>query len=176
MRFYVKSKNIITWTKTYQFGMIRYGKYTEFSRGSFFCKLCIFYFHVPHIGVHKYFRLILFFDLLCTAIAHEVLSVSLVDSVTPKVDDERKDLAYSIYMWHTSCYILFEWTFYLLFMWFYMLFIYVLYTTHTHRRSRWRSKSGDQTSWRWSKNTFPQNCPGTFGVSFAIITGTQEQV
>ena len=26
------------------------------------------------------------------------------------------------------------------------------------------------------KNIFSQNCPGTFGVSFAIITGTQEQV
>ena len=26
------------------------------------------------------------------------------------------------------------------------------------------------------KNTFSQNCPGTFGVLFAIITGTQEQV
>ena len=26
------------------------------------------------------------------------------------------------------------------------------------------------------KTVFPQNCPGTFGVSFAIITGAQEQV
>ena len=26
------------------------------------------------------------------------------------------------------------------------------------------------------KNPFFQNCPGTFGVSFAIITGTREQV
>ena len=59
---------------------------------------------------------------------------------------------------------------------FYMRFIYILYTSHTHWRSRWRSKSGDQKSWRWSKNTFSQKCLGTFGVSFAIITGTQEQV
>ena len=69
--------------------MIRYGKYTECSRGSF-CIICIFYFHVPHIGVHKYSRLILIIDLLYTAIAHEVLPVSLVDSVTAKVDDETK--------------------------------------------------------------------------------------
>ena len=88
--------------------MIRYGKYTEFSRGSFFCKICICYFHVPQISVHKYSRLILIFDLLYTTIAHEVLPVSLVDSVTAKVDDEEKDLAYSIYMWYTSCYILFK--------------------------------------------------------------------
>ena len=37
------------------------------------------------------------FDLLYTPIAHEVLPVSLVGSVTAKVDDEEKDLAYSIY-------------------------------------------------------------------------------
>ena len=71
--------------------MIRDGKYTDFSRG-FFCKIYICYFHVPHIGVHKYSRLILIFDLLYTAIAHEVLPVSLVDSVTAKVDDEKKTL------------------------------------------------------------------------------------
>ena len=88
--------------------MIRYGKYTEFSRGSFFCKIYICYFHVPHIGFHNYSKLILLFDLLYTPIAHEVLPVSLVDSVTAKVDDEKKDLAYSIYMWYTSCYILFK--------------------------------------------------------------------
>ena len=76
-------------------------------RADLFCKNRICYFHVPHVGVHKYSRLILIFDLLYTAIAHEVLPVSLVDSVTAKVDDEEKDLAYSIYMWYTSCYILF---------------------------------------------------------------------
>ena len=59
-------------------------------RADLFCKFCIFYFHVPHIGVHKYSRLILIFDLLYTAIAHEVLPVSLVDSVTAKVDDKKK--------------------------------------------------------------------------------------
>ena len=32
--------------------------------------------------------------------------------------------------------------------------------------------NGHQKSQKWSKNTFSQNCPGTFGVSFAIITGT----
>ena len=85
--------------------MIRYGKCTDFSRGSFF--VYIFYFHVPHIGVHTFSRLILIFDLLYTAIAHEVLPVSLIDSVTAKVDDEEKDLAYTIYMWYTSCCILF---------------------------------------------------------------------
>ena len=36
-----------------------------------------------------------------------MLPVSLVDSVTAKVDDEEKDLAYSIYMWYSSRYILF---------------------------------------------------------------------
>ena len=77
-------------------------------RADLVCKICIFYFHVPHIGFHDYSRLILIFGLLYTAIAHEVLPVSLVDSVTAKVDDEKKDLAYSIYMWYTSCYILFE--------------------------------------------------------------------
>ena len=77
-------------------------------RADLFCKFCIFYFHVPHIGVHKCSKLILMFDLLYTAIAHEVLPVSLVDSVTAKVDDEKKDLAYNIYMWYTSCYILFK--------------------------------------------------------------------
>ena len=77
-------------------------------RADLFCKFYTFYFHVPHIGVHKYTKLRLIFDLLYTAIAHEVLPVSLVDSVTAKVDDEEKDLAYSIYMWYTSCYILFK--------------------------------------------------------------------
>ena len=41
-------------------------------------------------------------------IAHEALPVSLVDSVTAKVDDEEKDLAYSMYIGYTSCYILFK--------------------------------------------------------------------
>ena len=77
-------------------------------RVDLFGKIYICYFHVPHIGVHRYSRLILICDLLYTAIAHEVLPVSLVDSVTAKVDDEEKDLAYSIYMWYTSCYILFK--------------------------------------------------------------------
>ena len=58
----------------------------------FFCKICMSCFHIPHIGVHKYSKLILLFDLLYTAIAHEVLPVSLVDSVTAKVDDEKKTL------------------------------------------------------------------------------------
>ena len=70
--------------------MIRYGKYADVSRGSFFCKIYICYFHVPHIGFHNYSKLILLFDLLYTPIAHEVLPVSLVDSVTAKVDDEKK--------------------------------------------------------------------------------------
>ena len=57
-----------------------------------FCKIYICYFHVPHIGFHNYSKLIHLFDLLYTPIAHEVLPVSLVDSVTAKVDDEKKNL------------------------------------------------------------------------------------
>ena len=85
-----------------------------------FCKILIFHFHVSHIGFHKYPKLKFIFDLLYTPVAHEVLPVSLVDSVTAKVDDEKKDLAYSIYMWYTSCCILFQNTFY-------MQFVYFLY-------------------------------------------------
>ena len=59
-------------------------------RADLFCKIYICYFHVPHIGFHNYSKLILLFDLLYTPIAHEVLPVSLVDSVTAKVDDEKK--------------------------------------------------------------------------------------
>ena len=77
-------------------------------RADLFCKIYICYLHVRHIGFHRYSRLMLIFDLLYMPIAHEVLPVSLVDSVTAKVDDEKKDLAYSIYMWYTSCYILFK--------------------------------------------------------------------
>ena len=102
-------------------------------RADLFRKVYMYYFHVPHIGFHNYSKLMLLFDLLYTPIAHEVLPVSLVDSVTAKVDDEEKDLAYSIYMWYTSCYILFKLTFYILFIYgFYMLVIYILYTSHTH--------------------------------------------
>ena len=59
-------------------------------RADLFCKIYICYFHVPHIGFHNYSKLILLFDLLYTPIAHEVLPVSLVDSVTAKVDDEKR--------------------------------------------------------------------------------------
>merc|ERR1711871_802896 len=62
-----------------------------------------------------------------TPITHEVLPVSLVDSVTAKVDDEEKDLAYSIYMWYTSCYILFKYTF--------SIFIWFLYVFYIHSRN-----------------------------------------
>ena len=61
-----------------------------------FCKISIFSLSVSHIGFHKYPKLKFIFDLLYTPVAHEVLPVSLVDSVTAKVDDEEKDLAYSI--------------------------------------------------------------------------------
>ena len=57
-----------------------------------FCEKYICYFHVPHIGFHNYSKLILLFDFLYRPIAHEVLPVSLVDSVTAKVDDEKKTL------------------------------------------------------------------------------------
>ena len=74
----------------------------------------------------------LLFDLLYAPIAHEVLPVSLVDSVTAKVDDEKKDLAYSIYTWYTSCYILFKLTFYILFIWFlYAFYIHSIYIPYT---------------------------------------------
>ena len=156
--------------------MIRYGKYTEFWRGSF---LWNFYFSlsVSHIGFHKYPKLKFIFDLLYAPVAHEVLPVSLVDSVTAKVDDEEKDLAYSIYTCGIHHVVYFLNIHFIYFLYgFYMLFTYILEISQTHVRSRWRSKSGDQKSWRWSKNTFSQKCLGTFGVSFAIITGTQEQV
>ena len=80
-----------------------------------FCKKFYFSFSVSHIGFHKYPKLEFIFDLLYGPVAHEVLPISLVDSVTAKVDDEEKDLAYSIYMWCTSCYTLFKSTFYILF-------------------------------------------------------------
>ena len=67
-------------------------------RADLFRKICKFCFHVPHIGVYKDSKLIPFFDLLYTPIAHEVLPVSLVDSVTAKVGDETIYLAYIIYI------------------------------------------------------------------------------
>ena len=57
-----------------------------------------------------------------------MLPVSLVDSVTAKVDDEKKDLAYNIHMWYTSCCVLFKYTFYILFIWF-------LYAFYIHSRN-----------------------------------------
>ena len=50
-----------------------------------------FYFSLSfsHIGFHKYPKLKFIFDVLYTPVAHEVLPVSLVDSVTAKVDDEK---------------------------------------------------------------------------------------
>ena len=59
-------------------------------RADLFCKIYICYFHVPHIGFHNYSKLILLFDLLYTPIAHEVLPVSLVDSVTAEVDEKKR--------------------------------------------------------------------------------------
>ena len=97
-----------------------------------FCKNIFFHFHVPHIGFHKHSRLIFIFDLLYTAIAHEVLPVSLVDSVTAKVDDEKKNL-HTIYTcgMHHVVYLLY--TLYMHFInMFDMFFIYILYTSHTH--------------------------------------------
>ena len=57
-----------------------------------------------------------------------MLPVSLVDSVTAKVDDEEKDLAYNIHMWYTSCCVLFKYTVYILFIWF-------LYAFYIHSRN-----------------------------------------
>ena len=72
-----------------------------------------------------------------------MLRVSLVDSVTAKVDDEKKDLAYSIYMWYESCYILFKLTFDLLFIWFSYAFhihsTYIPYTLQVKMKvKKWR--------------------------------------
>ena len=105
-------------------------------RADLSCKIYICYFHVPHIGFHNYSKLILLFDLLYTPIAHEVLPVSLVDSVTAKVDDEEKDLAYNIHMWYTSCCVLFKIHFIYFLYGFYMFFIYILEISQTHVRSR----------------------------------------
>ena len=102
-----------------------------------FCKVYIIYFLFPHIGFHKYSRLISIFDLLYTPIAHEVLPVSLVDSVTAKVDDEEKDLAYSIYMWCIHHVVYFLNIHFIYFLnGFYMLFTYILEISQTHARSR----------------------------------------
>ena len=57
-----------------------------------------------------------------------MLPVSLVDSVTAKVDDEEKDLAYNIHNWYTSCYLIIEYTFY-------KLFICFLYGFYIHSRN-----------------------------------------
>ena len=67
-------------------------------RADLFCKSTIFYIHISHIDFHRYSRLVFIFDLLYAAIAHEVLPVSLVDSVTAKVGDEKKHLTYIIYI------------------------------------------------------------------------------
>ena len=61
-----------------------------------------------------------------------MLPVSLVDSVTAKVDNEKTDLAYSIYMWCTSCYILFNSTVYILFILFFICFLCTFYIHSIH--------------------------------------------
>ena len=75
------------------------------------------------------------FALLYRPIAHEVLPVSLVDSVTAKVDDEKKTL-HTVYTCgiHHVIYFLNELFIHFLYG-FYMLFVYSLYTSHTHGRS-----------------------------------------
>ena len=76
--------------------------------------------------------LYLIFDLPYTPIAHQVLPVSLVDSVTAKVGDENIYLAYSIYIWYTSCCILFKYTFY-------VHSIYIPYTLKVKMKvKKWR--------------------------------------
>ena len=108
-------------------------------RADLFCKIYMCYFHVPHIGVHNYSKLILLFDLLYTPIAHEVLPVSLVDSATAKVGDAKIYL--TIHLINIILYF-----FYILFECGYILLNHFLCTSHTQLRSRWRSKSGDQKS------------------------------
>jgi len=53
-------------------------------------------------------------------------------------------------------------------------------TRKTRNRALWRQDEGQKVAARkvedGQKTFFPQNCLRTFGVSFAIITGTQEQV
>ena len=70
----------------------------NFGAELFFFVKFLFFISLSHIGFHKYPKLKFIFDLLYTPVAHEALPVSLVDSVTAKVDDEEKDLAHSIYM------------------------------------------------------------------------------
>ena len=135
-------------------------------RADLFCKMFICYFHVPHIGFHNYSKLIHLFGLLYTPIAHEVLPVSLVDSVTAKVDDEKKTLQ-TVYTSPIHHVVYFSNKLFIYFLYvFYVFYIYILYTSHTHWRSRWRSKRGDQKSWRWSKKHF---FPKMFGDLWGVI-------
>ena len=84
-------------------------------RADLFCKIYIFHFHAPHIGFQKYTRLLLIFDLLYTAIAHEVLPVSSVDSVTAKVDDEKKPCIQHIHVVYIMLFTFLIYTFYMVF-------------------------------------------------------------
>ena len=93
-----------------------------------------------------------------------MLPVSLVDSVTAKVDDEKKDLAYSIYMWYTSCYILFKRTFYILFIWFLIWFLNAFYIHPIHIEGQ---DEGQKVATRkiedGQKTLFPRNVCGPLG-------------
>ena len=95
----------------------------------FFVKFIFLDFHAPHIGFQKYSKFIFIFDLLYTAIAHEVLPVSLVDSVTAKVDDETKRPC--IQCIHVVYIMLYSFLIHILYA-FYMLFINFLYTFYIH--------------------------------------------
>ena len=101
-----------------------------------FCKISIFHFHVSHIGFHKYPKLKFIFDLLYTPVAHEVLPVSLVDSVTAKVDDEKKTLhtIYTCGVHHVVYFLNIHFTYFLY--GFLCVFGYILEIPQTHVRSR----------------------------------------
>ena len=95
-----------------------------------------------------------------------MLPVSLVDSVTAKVDDERKRPCIQyIYMWYTSCCVLFKYTFYILFIWFLYAFyihsIYIPYTLKVKMKvKKWRPEKLKMVK----KHFFPEMFGDLWGV------------
>ena len=68
------------------------------------------------------------FELVYTPIAHEVLPVSLVDSVTAKVEDEKTPCIHYIHLIYLMLYTFFA----CLLDSFYTVFVYILYTFYIH--------------------------------------------
>ena len=120
-----------------------------------------------HIGFHYYSRLISILGSLYTPIAHQVSPVSLVDSVTAKVGDEKIYLAYIIYILNS--------------LFINLLYIHMfLYTFCIHLIHSQGQDEAQKVATRkvedGQETLFPKKCLGTFGLSFAIITDSQEQV